>query len=88
MAAPGYPGTPERGIALQPAQANESLLVFQAGTAVRDGTLVSSGGRVLNVVGLGETMQEALRNAYRGVAETGFAGGVWRSDIGFNLTDT
>ena len=88
MAAPGYPGTPERGIALQPAQANESLLVFQAGTAVRDGTLVSSGGRVLNVVGLGETMQEALRNAYRGVAETGFAGGVWRSDIGFNMTDT
>ncbi len=88
MAAPGYPGTPERGIALTPAESNEQLLVFQAGTAVQDGLLVSSGGRVLNVVGLGSTMQEALRSAYDGVAATGFPGGVWRTDIGFNLTDT
>ena len=88
LAAPGYPGTPERGIEVVPAHNNERLLVFQAGTTLREGTLVSSGGRVLNVVGLGATTQEALRNAYDGVAATGFPGGVWRSDIGFNLIDT
>ena len=88
MTAPGYPGMPERGIPVEVAASDVNRLVFQAGTALSDGRLVSAGGRVLNVVGLGGTMEQALGNAYEGVSETGFPGGVWRRDIGLNLTDT
>lgn len=85
MAAPGYPGTPETGIPLAPAAEQPDLLVFHAGTSLEAGQLVSSGGRVLNVVGLADSLEAALAAAYRGVAETGFRDASFRRDIGFNL---
>lgn len=85
MAAPGYPGTPQTGIPLAPAEEQSGLLVFHAGTKLEAGQLVSSGGRVLNIVGLAPTLEAALETAYRGVAATGFAGASFRRDIGLNL---
>lgn len=85
MAAPGYPGTPETGIPLKPAATGSDLLVFQAGTARSGEQLISTGGRVLNIVGLGGTMEQALNRAARGISDTDFPGAVWRRDIGLNL---
>lgn len=85
MAAPGYPDTPERGIPLTLPPAADGMHVFQAGTAMHGGQLISSGGRVLNVVAVDSTLEKALQAAYRTVEETGFEGAVWRRDIGRNL---
>lgn len=60
-----------------------SVLVFHAGTALNaDGELVTAGGRVLNVVGLGSTFEEARERAYRACALIRFEGKRFRSDIG------
>jgi phosphoribosylamine--glycine ligase len=73
---------PERGDAGTPIdmEATEAL-VFHAGTALQDGRLVTNGGRVLNVVGTGDTVAEARSAAYASVAHIHFAGMQFRSDI-------
>jgi phosphoribosylamine---glycine ligase len=83
LAAAGYPaerdmGTPIEGI--EHAEA-EGALVFHAGTAVRDGQLVTSGGRILNVTGLGATLEEARARAYEACARVSFEGARYRRDI-------
>lgn len=88
MTAPGYPGTPEAGIELEPVAGNRKLHVFHAGTRLEGGRLVSSGGRVLNIVATAPSLADALQAAYAGVAGTRFAGAHWRRDIGLNLTHT
>jgi phosphoribosylamine---glycine ligase len=83
LAAPGYPDAPENGIALaglDRAEA-EGALVFQAGTALLDGELVSAGGRVLNVTALGESVAEARERAYGAVDRIEFPGVQYRHDI-------
>ena len=85
LGAEGYPGRPRTGRAisgLSEAAACEQVLVFHAGTASRDGLLVSAGGRVLNVVGLGPTLDGARDRAYRAVEMVQFEGKVFRQDIG------
>jgi phosphoribosylamine--glycine ligase len=56
--------------------------VFHAGTKQADGQLVTSGGRVLGVTGIGATLQEALYHAYNGVKCIYFEGAQYRKDIG------
>jgi phosphoribosylamine---glycine ligase len=56
-------------------------LVFHAGTAHRHGQLVSAGGRVLNLVGTGESLSEAREQAYAAVEQIDFPGAQFRSDI-------
>ena len=56
-------------------------LVFQAGTAHRDGALVTSGGRILNVTGVGDDLEQARALAYEGAAAISFAGARYRRDI-------
>jgi phosphoribosylamine--glycine ligase len=83
LAASGYPDQPETGVALHgiaDAEA-EGALVFHAGTALRDGSLVSSGGRVLDVTGVGPSVAEARDRAYRGVDRIEFAGVQYRHDV-------
>ena len=83
LAASGYPDEPERGVPLQgiaDAEA-EGVLVFHAGTALRGGSLVSSGGRVLNVTGVGASVAEARERAYRAVDHIEFAGVQYRRDV-------
>ncbi|MDR1439245.1 MAG: phosphoribosylamine--glycine ligase, partial [Clostridiales bacterium] len=57
-------------------------VVFHAGTAVKDGRLLTSGGRVLGVSALGGTLGEAVANAYAGIGKVSFEGMFYRSDIG------
>lgn len=85
LAARGYPGQPETGHPIEGCEEAESLpgvQLFHAGTARRDGQLVTAGGRVLNVVATGTTLAEAVEGAYRGVSRIRFAGATWRPDIG------
>jgi phosphoribosylamine--glycine ligase len=56
--------------------------VFHAGTAERDGRLVTAGGRVLTVVGRGADYGSAIKRAYEGVAHITFQGMHYRRDIG------
>jgi phosphoribosylamine--glycine ligase len=83
LAASGYPDEPERGVPLEGiADAEgEGALVFHAGTALRNGSLVSSGGRVLNVTGVGASVAEARERAYRAVDHIEFAGVQYRHDV-------
>ena len=85
MAANGYPGTPEKGGVISGLAAAEAdgAKVFHAGTATRDGRLVSAGGRVLNVTARGESVPEAQRAAYRAVDAIGLPSGFCRRDIGW-----
>ena len=83
VAAGGYPETGDTGSAIAGIEQAEALgaLVFQAGTAHRDGALVTSGGRILNVTGLGDDLEQARALAYEGAAAISFAGARYRRDI-------
>jgi phosphoribosylamine--glycine ligase len=88
LASSGYPGKPVKGEAIrgiEQARAHEGVEVFHAGTA-RDprqgGSLVTAGGRVLDVCARGETLVEALRRSYAAAAEIDWPAKVFRSDIG------
>ena len=80
----GYPGSYEKGKAISGIEEaeEEGALVFHAGTSIEDGQLVTSGGRVLNVVGMGSGIKEAIENAYKGVDKIKFEGMHYRKDIG------
>ena len=83
MAAPGYPDDPHKGLPLHlPEQVPDGVLYFQAGTRRTSGGLVTNGGRVLSVVGLGDTLAQALDRAYQGVGAVGFERAQYRWDIG------
>ncbi|MCS7061036.1 MAG: phosphoribosylamine--glycine ligase [Anaerolineae bacterium] len=85
MAAPGYPGPYPKGApidGLADAAQLEDVLVFHAGTAVQGGQVVTAGGRVLAVSGLGVDLPTALRRAYAGVSRIHFEGAHYRRDIG------
>jgi len=85
MAAGGYPGSFERGVpieGLKEAAQLANVTVFHAGTKrAPDGRIVTDGGRVLGVTGLGETIEAAARRAYEGVAQIRFDGAQVRRDI-------
>jgi phosphoribosylamine--glycine ligase len=84
MAAANYPGPPRTGDAVTglPAPADD-LMVFHAGTRrLDDGTVVTSGGRVLCVTALGESVKLAQQRAYEGAQAIHFDGAQWRRDIG------
>ncbi|QWC56755.1 phosphoribosylamine--glycine ligase [Erythrobacter sp. 3-20A1M] len=85
MAAKGYPGTPEKGGAIELGNAEaEGAKVFHAGTR-RDaeGALVASGGRVLNVTATGGSVSEAQAAAYAAIDAIDFPSGFCRRDIGW-----
>jgi phosphoribosylamine--glycine ligase len=84
LAAAGYPETGDAGspiAGIDDAEARGAL-VFQAGTARRGAKLVTSGGRILNVTGVGEQLEQARALAYEGAAAITFAGARYRRDIG------
>jgi phosphoribosylamine--glycine ligase len=84
MAAAGYPDNPLKGAAIHgiPAETAESV-TFHAGTADVDGKLQASGGRVLCVVGLGDNVKMAQKQAYEAVDKIAFEGMQFRRDIGW-----
>ena len=85
MAAKGYPGTPEKGGRVGGIEMVQSAgtIVFQAGTAQANGEIVASGGRVLNVTAVGDSLAEAQKMAYRAVDLIDFPSGFCRRDIGW-----
>jgi phosphoribosylamine--glycine ligase len=81
----GYPGRFETGRIIHGVERAERLpgvTVFHAGTAARDGALVTAGGRVLGVQALGTDLAEAIKRAYRAVGRISFKGAHFRKDIG------
>ncbi|CAG9171583.1 phosphoribosylamine--glycine ligase [Cupriavidus pinatubonensis] len=84
MAAYGYPDAPRKGDAITgiPAETDDSV-TFHAGTTLKDGTLLTTGGRVLCVVGLADTVKAAQRAAYAAVEQIRFDGMQYRTDIGY-----
>ncbi len=84
VASQGYPGRYEKGLPISgEVDDGENLLVFHAGTRMENGRLVTSGGRVLAVTGLGRSLPEARQRAYYGVGRIHFSGMQYRHDIGF-----
>jgi phosphoribosylamine--glycine ligase len=83
LAAEGYPEAPEIGMPIRGVrEAEESgAIVFHAGTALRDGELVSAGGRALAVTGLGGSISEARDHAYAAVELIDFPGSQYRRDV-------
>ena len=84
LAAPGYPDAPEVGSALSGIEEAEAAggLVFHAGTAFRDGALLSAGGRVLNVTAVGPSLSDAREQAYAALDHIRLDGAQFRTDIG------
>jgi phosphoribosylamine--glycine ligase len=84
MAAAGYPDAPRKGDAITgiPEETAECV-TFHAGTTLNGNALVSSGGRVLCVVGLGDSVKMAQKAAYAAVERIHFDGAQFRRDIGW-----
>ncbi|WP_161882585.1 phosphoribosylamine--glycine ligase [Deinococcus alpinitundrae] len=85
LAAPGYPAQPQTGIPLHLPTPGAGEQIFQAGTALHAGQLVSSGGRVLAVQACAPTLNAALGRAYRLADAALFAGAQLRRDIGARI---
>ncbi|XP_031220262.1 trifunctional purine biosynthetic protein adenosine-3 [Mastomys coucha] len=86
MASAGYPGAYTKGVEITgfPEAQALGLQVFHAGTALKDGKVVTSGGRVLAVTAVQENLLSALEEARKGLAALKFEGAVYRKDIGFH----
>jgi phosphoribosylamine---glycine ligase len=85
MASKGYPGDYERGRViggLREVARMEDVSVFHAGTAFKDGQIVTNGGRVLGVTGLGEDISKAIERTYEAVRKISWDGVHYRTDIG------
>lgn len=85
LASGGYPGDYKKGLPITGIGAAEKLddiVIFHAGTAMKDDKLVTAGGRVLNVTATGGTLDEALNKAYKAVQLVHFDGMHYRTDIG------
>jgi phosphoribosylamine--glycine ligase len=85
MAARGYPGRPETGTVIRGLADAEATgaEIFHAGTALKDGSLIAVGGRVLDVTALGRTVAEAREKAYAAVDRLDWPEGFCRRDIGW-----
>lgn len=86
MAANGYPGTYDKGSEIKGLDAlseDSSNMVFHAGTTAKDGKVLATGGRVLNITARGDTLQEARDRAYATADAIDWPGGFMRRDIGW-----
>lgn len=84
VASGGYPKAYQKGCVMDFGKAEElpDVTVYHAGTALKDGKLVTSGGRVLGVTATGKDLETALQKAYAAVEEIHFDGAFYRKDIG------
>ena len=82
VASGGYPGKYEKGKAICLGSAPDIAEVYHAGTAIKYGKLVTSGGRVLGITCVGRDLKTAIDKAYAAVKEVKFDGSFMRSDIG------
>ena len=85
LAAGGYPGDYAKGVAINGLDAAAQLegKVFHAGTALKDGQVVTAGGRVLCATAMGASVDEAQQQAYKLAAKIDWEGSFYRKDIGY-----
>ena len=82
----GYPGHYEKGKRIEHLAEVDESLIFHAGTSLSpDGSILTSGGRVLALTSYGETMEKALKKSYRSAEVVEFEGKYYRHDIGKDL---
>ncbi|MDM1348015.1 phosphoribosylamine--glycine ligase [Myroides marinus] len=81
----GYPEDYEKGKVITGIEDVKDSIVFHAGTALKDGEVVTNGGRVLAVTSYGNSYDEALKKSYQNIAKLNFDKIYYRSDIGFDL---
>jgi phosphoribosylamine--glycine ligase len=84
MASAGYPESSSKGdviVGTETLAKEEDVDVIHAGTALRDGALVTAGGRVLAVTAVGKDVADARAKAYEGISSISFDGAQWRTDI-------
>ncbi len=82
LASEGYPNSYEKGMEIHGIEDIGEELVFHAGTIFEDGFFFASGGRVLNIIGFGDNLEEAISRTYRNVDKIKFKGKYFRKDIG------
>ena len=85
MVSGGYPGAYQKGFPITGIDQVEGSQVFHAGTAMKDGSVVTAGGRVIAVSSYGATKQEALEKSFKEAQKIQFEGKYFRSDIGADL---
>jgi phosphoribosylamine--glycine ligase len=79
----GYPEAYQKGMPISGLEGQE--MIFHAGTTIKEGTIVTDGGRVLAATSLGQTREEALQKSYEKLKAITFKGMAYRKDIGFDL---
>ena len=82
MASEGYPQSYDKGYAVTEEELPQNAQVYHAGTALKDGKIVTSGGRVLGVTATAETLEDAISEAYKAVNKVHFDNAFYRKDIG------
>ncbi|WP_338732234.1 phosphoribosylamine--glycine ligase [Mangrovimonas cancribranchiae] len=85
MVSGGYPEAYEKGKEITGLEDIESSIPFHAGAVVKDGKIVTSGGRVLAMTSYGKTYKEALKKSYQNIEKLHFDKMYYRKDIGFDL---
>jgi phosphoribosylamine--glycine ligase len=87
LASGGYPEHYEKGKEISFGDLEKDIVVYHAGTAMKDGKLVTSGGRVLGVVAKGKDIEEARQKVYANAQKIHFDGMYYRKDIGIKYRD-
>jgi phosphoribosylamine--glycine ligase len=86
LAAQGYPESPKTGAAISSIPTIEKAQIFHAGTTQSGETLLSTGGRVMTVTGIGADLTEARDRAYRAISQIELEGSFYRTDIALNAS--
>ena len=85
LVAGGYPGSYAKGHEIGGFEACKNSLLFHAGTAVKDGNVISNGGRLLAITSYGNTLKEALHQSYINAQHINYLGKYYRRDIGYEF---
>lgn len=85
LASGGYPEKYAKGVPIKIGELDDGIILFHAGTAFKDGELVTNGGRVIGVTALGETIEDARKKAYKNIENIKFDNMHYRTDIGVKL---
>ena len=85
LASGGYPGSYEKGKVITGLEnVADDIVIFHAGTSKKDGQIVTSGGRVLNICALGSSLEETRQKVYAAAQVIDFEGKYFSKDIGLN----